>query len=420
MKIVTGIAFLPLAMLVSLGAAFQQKAKMNCARSSFGFVSSLRLRNSPSFAPERCVKGTKLLLSSMVVPNPSTADLSPAIAAIDQYNPLLEPLLTDLREEKFFRYYSVDMLGSCEYIPQELFECYSESCEIYPVDEEEVPASILNTDANEHDFALDGWARWDMPTEDYYDIKQFPEEYTAYDGSDVWKFIHGRICFNGDKMQDTDSWQEDFNKAISGVHSMISAQIIKGIEELRANGEEPSEPWTDPEVEFRRRLSPSGETPAALENLYFTYMLLLSAVSVARERLLEDCQARKFDAVAEEKLKRVLSSSIFDDPNIGIASQKLHDHAVKDQDSRTALWEARMRMREMFRIMNCVQCNKCRLHGKISSMGISTAFQILLGSTGDGGDTKRIHRVELAALMTTLAKFSTAIKESTKMMKSST
>ena len=38
----------------------------------------------------------------------------------------------------FFRLYSVDILASCEYMPQELFECYSESCEIYPVDDDEV------------------------------------------------------------------------------------------------------------------------------------------------------------------------------------------------------------------------------------------------------------------------------------------
>lgn len=67
------------------------------------------------------------------------------------------------------------MLGSCEYMPQELFECYSQSCEIYPVDEDEVPGDIMAKDSEEHEFELDGWARWDMPSEDYYDTDQFPE-----------------------------------------------------------------------------------------------------------------------------------------------------------------------------------------------------------------------------------------------------
>lgn len=353
------------------------------------------------------------LYSSVVIPQPSRVDFVPSIEAVDRMNPELEGLLMDLRQGNYFRLYSVDMLGSCEYIPQELFECYSESCEIYPVDEDEVPAYVRETDAKEFDFDLDGWARWDMPSEDYYDIQQFPEEYTGYDGREVWTFIHERICFAGDRMQDTDfSWQIDFNKAVSGLHSMISAQIVKGISDIVDSGETPEAPWTDPMVEFDRRLSPTGETPMALENLYFTYMLLLSAVAAARERLMDDPSMNN-----EGKLREVLDNPLLVDPSIGFASRKLHDHAVKDDDSRVALWEARMRMREMFRIMNCVQCNKCRLHGKISSMGLSTAFQILLGRAGEGGDPKRVHRVELAALMTTLSKFSTAIAFSTKMMK---
>lgn len=82
-----------------------------------------------------------------------------------------------------------------------------------------------------------------------------------------------------------------------------------------------------------------------------------------------------------------------------------------------------MRTRELFRIMNCVQCNKCRLHGKVSVLGLSTAFQILVGGGVVGIDdttnepiTTRIHRVELAALMTTLSKFSTSIQFCTELM----
>ena len=60
--------------------------------------------------------------------------------------------------------------------------------------------------------------------------------------------------------------------------------------------------------------------------------------------------------------------------------------------------------------MNCVQCNKCRLHGKLAMMGLSTALQIHLGRSGEGADVSRITRVELAALMSTLFKFSKAVE----------
>ena len=69
-------------------------------------------------------------------------EMLPGIQVIDETNDKLESLLTSLRNEFFFRLYSVDILGSCEYFPQELLECYSESCEIYPVDEDEVRINL--------------------------------------------------------------------------------------------------------------------------------------------------------------------------------------------------------------------------------------------------------------------------------------
>lgn len=274
-----------------------------------------------------------------------------------------------------------------------------------------MPVPLRSVDLAEHEFELDGWARWDMPSEDYYDTEEFPEGYTAYDGSDVWRFIHGRICFEGFKYGD-DNWKADFNKAVSGLHSMISAQVILGIQEKIDAGEEftaEEQQWSDPVAEFRRRLGPGGETPLAIENLYFCYMLLLSAVNKASGRLMADCQSGKIDLAAAQALPAILSSPILNDPSVGIASKKLHDHAVKDSDSVNALWEARLRTRDLFRVINCVQCNKCRFHGKISAMALSTALQILIGRTGEGGDVNRIHRVELACLMSTLYKFSRTI-----------
>lgn len=79
--------------------------------------------------------------SALVVLSASTdssSHLSPGIEAIQQHNADLLQKLDALRESNYLSLFSVDILGSCEYMPQELFECYTESCEIYPVDEEEV------------------------------------------------------------------------------------------------------------------------------------------------------------------------------------------------------------------------------------------------------------------------------------------
>ena len=74
-----------------------------------------------------------------------------------------------------------------------------------------------------------------MPSDDYYDTTIFPEDYTGYDGSDVWKFIHDRIGFHDESAlmndeYDADNWKADFNKAVSGLHAMVSAQVIKSMQ----------------------------------------------------------------------------------------------------------------------------------------------------------------------------------------------
>lgn len=271
-----------------------------------------------------------------------------------------------------------------------------------------MPSNIKDVDFSESDFELDGWGRWDMPSNDYYDTEEFPEDYTGYDGSMIWDFIHNKICFDGYGYDD-DHWKADFNKAVSGLHSVISAQIIRGIQDKIDSGEEftDEEVWRDPKTEFDRRLGGNGETQLAIENLYFAYMLTLSAAAKAKTRLLADCQSGKINSEAAPALIAFLNLPILEDAAVEVAPAKLHSHAVESSNS---LWEARMRTRELLRIMNCVQCNKCRLHGKISMMGLSTALQIHLGRGGEGEDISRIHRVELAALVSTLYKFSRAVE----------
>lgn len=65
-------------------------------------------------------------------------NLVPGIMAIDHANDDIRSYMKDIRETPYFRLFCVDILASCEYMPQELFECYSELCEVYPVEDDVV------------------------------------------------------------------------------------------------------------------------------------------------------------------------------------------------------------------------------------------------------------------------------------------
>lgn len=92
-----------------------------------------RGHSSPSFKSDAATIGT--LHSSAISAN---EDLLPGIALIDESNDLIAEQMHSLRQTPYFRLFCVDILASCEYMPQELFECYSETCEVYPVDDDAV------------------------------------------------------------------------------------------------------------------------------------------------------------------------------------------------------------------------------------------------------------------------------------------
>jgi len=157
--------------------------------------------------------------------------LAEGVEVVRSQNPTMLPLLTRLRDFEFFRYFAVDLLAGCSYMPTQDEPCGLDACEIDPVDDE-VPEGMRARDEDEYEFDLDAWARWDMPSDftEYYDVTALGEGNTQYDGSRVWKFIHQKICFQKRLNDDESAWKRDFNRAISGMHSSVSAHIIADIE----------------------------------------------------------------------------------------------------------------------------------------------------------------------------------------------
>lgn len=116
--------------------------------------SSLGSHSRIQFSPHLEVQRKPIIkFRDLSIQSQATDDLAPGIDAINSMNGDLEQMLNTLRDQPYFRLYSVDMLGSCEYMPQELFECYSETCEIYPVDEDEVRHEFL-AEKGIHSFQL--------------------------------------------------------------------------------------------------------------------------------------------------------------------------------------------------------------------------------------------------------------------------
>ena len=96
--------------------------------------------------------------------------------------------------------------------------------------------------------------------------------------------------------------------------------------------------------------------------------------------MLQDYNSGKINLEAFKKLCPNLDSPFLLNhlPSVEVASRKLHNYVIKYSNSKGALCKVQMRKCELLRIMNCVQYNKCRFHGKIESMEFLTALQILV------------------------------------------
>ena len=62
---------------------------------------------------------------------------------------------------------------------------------------------------------------------------------------------------------------------------------------------------------------------------------------------------------------------------------------IRSQTDAGLAWQARLRTRDLLRVMNCVQCSLCKLHGKIASLGLAATFHVLLGEgTREAGESE--------------------------------
>jgi len=268
--------------------------------------------------------------------------------------------------------------------------CELDRCEVDPA--EDVPDALIERDEDEYEFALDCWARKDMSSDftEYYDLRVAKERNTGYDGRRIWRFIHQRICFQRDIDKIESGWKRDFNRAVSGMHAAVDAQILNDIG-LTEEGR----------LEYHRRLR---DEPGSIANLYFAYMLTLCAISDCRERLDKCGYLGEADKILPA-MQALTASELIGSEAVQAAAQNLRAHA---QTPQAAVWKARLRTRDLMAIMNCVQCNLCRLHGKVMALGLGATMQVLLGSDGRGGDPLVLDRVQVGALVATAAKFGNA------------
>jgi len=282
--------------------------------------------------------------------------------------------LRHLRELDFFALYRLNLFGTCSLLCQAEEQC-DMRCEVEPVSA--VPPWLEERDQADFQYDLDGWSRFDPPAEqtEYYSLSMYSESNTGYDGSDVWRLIHDKIC-SSESLSHSSGPHGILSAAVSAMHTAISAHIVTDMRE------------GDTAPEFARRIS---NHPEYLQALVSSRDFVLAAAQSCSDALL----AYDYGDEAEEIMPRL--QSILNTPS-HVAPEAL---AVPENTA-----EIRLRLRELCTVMDCVQCNACRIHGKVASMGLATACRVLW----NGSPNKHLSRVEVASLVVFLDKLTEGVR----------
>ncbi|XP_047334202.1 endoplasmic reticulum oxidoreductin-1-like [Impatiens glandulifera] len=346
---------------------------------------------------------------------------------------VLHPLLQELVQTPFFRYFKVKLWCDCPFWPDDGM-CRLRDCSVCECPENEFPEPFKRLGLPSDDLAcqegnpqaavdrtLDnkafrGWSVTDNPwTNDdetdnaemtYVNLQLNPERYTGYVGPSarrIWDAVYSENC---PKYSSGETCQEKkvLYKLISGLHTSISIHIAADYLLDEATNQ-----WgNNLQLMYDRVL----RYPDRVRNLYFTHLFVLRAVTKAKEYLEQaeyDTSNHAEDLKAQSLLRQLLYNSKLE------ASCPLPFDEAK-------LWqgkghpELKQQIQKQFRnisaLMDCVGCEKCRLWGKLQVLGLGTALKILFSVDDQKlpNQPLELQRNEVIALINLLNRLSESLK----------
>lgn len=264
---------------------------------------------------------------------------------------------------------------------------------------ETAPLSLDCTDAGSDMFWSDicGPATTDAPV-DYLNLALNPERWTGYNGSHIWKAIYAENCFHGESEQNMCYEERVLYRLLSGMHSATNIHIASNYypPSKKAGRDE----WTANPERFAVLFK---NNPERLRNLHFAFAVMLRAVGKASPFLYN------YDFEDERTLllvRRLLDSHILEECSEVFTS--FDESRMFHSTAHTLKHEFKGVFQNISTIIDCVTCQKCRLHGKLKLLGLGVTLKILLLPEHLLADS--ISRDELVAFINTLGSFSDAIE----------
>ncbi|CAK7903410.1 endoplasmic oxidoreductin-1 [[Candida] anglica] len=358
---------------------------------------------------------------------------------IDSLNANIRPHIQKLVSTPYFRHFKLNFEKQCQFWNAQHF-CATRNCavEVLPSDQynwsnlsnfESLNPSKLGEIEFQEDADAGTCEDLDYCHIDddhqcvYVDLLENPERFTGYGGTqsfDVWKAIYSENCFpntNPMSMKSSDEPEQCveknlFYRLISGLHASIAVHLSN--EYLSPDSE-----VFEPNLKvFMERVGAYNER---LSNIYFNYALISQSIiklseifsgaladhiTCGDDEILDKSSSQqKLLGNDEPDYKEVFGSII---PTLSshtlFNTSTLFDPKVVSPELKN---EFRARFKNVSAIMDCVGCDRCRMWGKLQTIGYGTALKILFET-----DNKpvKFKRIELVALFNTFDRISKSVE----------
>lgn len=231
-----------------------------------------------------------------------------------------------------------------------------------------------------------------------------PECNTGYNGTHLWKAIYEENKYCGPGTQSSEVCLEErvLYKLMSALHTSTTISIAAQYHPPSARKNRTS--W---EPNPRYFLSKMEGHPEYIANLHFGFAVLLRALQKASPLLYDE--PLDGDAATQKLLQRLLDTSILSSCTKAFYAFDESTLFQEDESSEVALQELKTNFKGVFHnvssILDCVQCQQCKLHGKLAMTGYGAALKILLMENAS------LTSNEIVAVVNTITKFSESLRQ---------
>uniref|UniRef100_A0A7N9B1P2 ERO1-like protein alpha n=1 Tax=Mastacembelus armatus TaxID=205130 RepID=A0A7N9B1P2_9TELE len=383
------------------------------------------------------------------------------VETIDSFNnDQLFPKLQALLESDYFRFYKVTLNKPCPFWTSSS-HCGLRDCAVKPCSP--VSSSFQPNQEEclwETREALLDWSKYDdeaqrfcvvddedSPDSQYVDLLLNPERFTGYKGPEAWQIwnsIYEENCFkpytvkrplnpnsfpssSGGEARTFYSWLEGqcvekraFYRLISGLHASINIHLSA---RYLLQDSWFQKKWGHNISEFKVRFDSeltAGEGPKRLRNLYFLYLIELRALAKALP-FFQQHGIRLYTGRPEEdqKHKELLLEILQLAKSFPLHFDETSLFAGDEKEAAKLREDIRLSFLNISRIMDCVDCFKCRLWGKLQTQGLGTALKILFSErqikalpvSSDHRPSFQLNRQEIVSLLNAFGRISTSIRE---------